>query len=168
MLDIVNLKNQLDYDPITGVFRWKQSGRGRRPSLIAGSIKTKGSSTVRRIVLDQQEYTAGQLAWAFMTGEFPEFIIDHIDQDPLNDAWSNLRRGDQCVDQRNQRKSQRNKTGLVGVKWHKTSKMYHAFIGTGGQQEYLGSAKHIFEAACLRKRAEQVHGYSPLHGQTRD
>ncbi|MCG7552091.1 HNH endonuclease [Pseudoalteromonas sp. Of11M-6] len=166
MLNITKLRNQLDYNPETGVFKWRETGSGRRKDLVAGCVKSKRNdrNVWCRIVFDGQEYTSGQLAWALMTGEFPDFIIDHIDQDPLNDKWSNLRRGDACVDQRNNKKSIRNKTGVVGVKFHKTSSKYHAFIGAGGKQKYLGSSDDFFEAVCMRKRAEIEYKYSPNHG----
>ena len=166
MLNITSLRNQLTYDPLTGGFKWKESGSGRRKDLIAGTIKKQSGSkdSFRRITFEQQEYTSGQLAWSFMMGTFPDFIIDHIDQDALNDKWVNLRRGDRCIDQRNHKKSCRNTTGIVGVKWHITSSKYHAFIGIGGKQKYLGSSADFFEAVCLRKRAEVEYNYSPNHG----
>lgn len=164
MLNITKLRNQLSYNPDTGLFKWPESGSGRRSDLVAGCVKEKGNNVWRRIVFDQQEYTSGQLAWALMEGVLPDFIIDHIDQDPLNDQWINLRRGDKCIVQRNLKKSSRNKTGITGVKWHKTSSKFHAFIGIGGKQKYLGSSADFFEVVCIRKKAEIEYNYSPKHG----
>jgi hypothetical protein len=164
VLNIPKLRNQLSYSPETGEFKWLTSGSGRKMNVAAGCVKRKGNNIWRRITFDQQEYTSGQLAWALMESEFPKFIIDHIDQDPLNDKWENLRRGDKSIDQRNQKKSKRNTTGIVGVKWHKTSSKFHAFIGVGGKQKYLGSSADFFEAVVLRKKAEIEHNYSPKHG----
>jgi hypothetical protein len=164
LLNVAKLSNQLKYCPEAGVFAWKESGKGRRSNLIAGCVKNKGGNIWRRIVFDQQEYTSGQLAWALMKGELPSFIVDHIDGDPLNDKWLNLRKGANGVDQRNSKKSRRNKTGITGVKWHKTSSKYHAFIGVNGKQKYLGSSKDFLEAVCIRKRAEIEYNYSPRHG----
>ena len=63
MLNITKLRNQLSYDPDTGLFKWLESGSGRRSDLVAGCVKEKGNNVWRRIVFDQQEYTSGQLAW---------------------------------------------------------------------------------------------------------
>lgn len=167
MLNITKLRNQLSYDPETGVFKWLVSGSGRKMNVAAGCIrKQKHNNIWRKITFDQQDYTSAQLAWVLMKSEFPTFIIDHIDQDSLNDKWVNLRRGDSCIVQRNQKKSTRNTTGIVGVKWHKTSSKYHAFIGAGGtgKQKYLGSSSDFFEAVCIRKKAEIEYNYSPKHG----
>ena len=165
-INIPSLKNQLNYDPDSGIFNWKEKGSGRRANLVAGSLKDgrDGKNKWRRIVFEAQEYTSGQIAWALMKGEFPDFIVDHIDQNPLNDKWINLRRGDNFVSQRNQRKSSNNKTGITGVKWVANQGIYHAIIGIGGKQQYLGCSADFFEICCVRKKAEFQYNYSPLHG----
>ena len=76
----------------------------------------------------------------------------------------NLMRGDKCIVQRNLKKRSRIKTGITGVKLHKTSLKYHAFIGVGGKQKYLGSSADFFEVVCIRKKAEIEYNYSPKHG----
>ncbi len=165
-MNIVKLRNQLNYNPNTGEFKWRESGSGRRKNLIAGCVKKKGLSIWRRIVFDQQEYTSGQVAWSVMMGEFPKFIIDHKDGDALNDKWANLRRGDECIDQRNARIQERNKTGCTGVRLN--NGYYLANIGDGsGKQKYLGCSKDLFEAICIRKSAELAIGYSQRHGTPR-
>jgi hypothetical protein len=165
-INMVKLKNQLYYDPETGVFKWRESGSGRRKNLIAGCVKKKGLNACRRIVFDQKEYTCGQLAWCLMKGEFPNFIIDHKDGDSLNDKWTNLRRGDDCIDQRNAFRQVRNKTGCTGVRLN--NGYYLAYIGNGsGRQKYLGCSKDLFEAICIRKAAEVGLNYSILHGTDR-
>lgn len=85
MLDVVAIKSQLNYDSETGIFKWKEKGRGRRGNLIAGCIRTKGNNVWRKIVFQGENFTSGQIAWSIMTGVFPAFVIDHIDGDPLND-----------------------------------------------------------------------------------
>lgn len=165
MKNISKIINQIAYDPLTGIFKWKESGKGRRKDLIAGCVKQKGNNIWRRIVIDGQEYTSGQLAWIIMKGEIPEFIIDHIDGNPLNDKWENIRRGDNSIDQRNAKLNRRNRTGVAGVKFMPKENQYHAFIGTGKDgQKYLGCSKDFFEAVCLRKSAENKLGYSYRHG----
>ncbi|EGQ9298919.1 hypothetical protein E4T16_15230 [Vibrio parahaemolyticus] len=159
---VTKIRNQLTYDPDSGIIQWKESGRGRRANLVAGCVKRKKGNVWRRIVIDGKEYTSGQIAWSIMTGHFPDFIIDHKDGDSLNDKWSNLRRGDNCVAQRNLARSRRNKTGVTGVK--QSNGYFVAYIGVGKKQKYLGSTSDFFEAVCLRKRAEKQYNYSPRHG----
>lgn len=158
------MRNQLTYNPETGVLNWKESGSGRRSNLVAGTIKRKkvGDNTHRSVTLDGVAYTAAQVAWTIQTGEFPTFIIDHKDGNPLNDRWDNLRRGDGGVDQRNCRMNRRNSTGVNGVRLN--NGYYLAYIGDNGRQKYLGCSADFFEAVCIRKRAELQYNYSPRHG----
>ncbi|CAH7419396.1 putative HNH endonuclease [Vibrio chagasii] len=162
-MDLVNrIKSQLSYCPETGQIKWKQSGTGRRNNLIAGNKRTHNGYTWNRIAFEGKEYTAAQIAWVIMNGEIPAFIINHKDGDSTNDTWSNLQRGDNCITQRNQRKSSRNKTGITGVRLN--NGYYLAYIGSGNGQEYLGCRSNLFDAACLRKSAEAKLGYSARHG----
>lgn len=161
---VTKIRNQLTYNPDTGELHWKENGSGRRSNLVAGSIKyTRGGhNVIRRIVLDGVDYTSAQVAWTIQEGEFPAFIIDRIDGDPLNDRWTNLRRGDGGVIQRNCRMSRRITTGVTGVRLN--NGYYPAYIGDNGKQKYLGCSADFFEAVCIRKRAELDYNYSPRHG----
>ena len=54
----------------------------------AGEI---GSDGYLHIEIDGQDCLAHNLAWLYMTGEWPPGEIEHIDGDKLNNAWANLR-----------------------------------------------------------------------------
>ena len=158
---VTKMRNQLKYTPDTGELHWKESGSGRRANLLAGSERSERKE-VRRIAIDGVNYTTAQVAWTIQTGEFPTFVIDHEDGDPLNDRWANLRRGDGGVDQRNCKMNRRNSTGVNGVRLN--NGYYLAYIGDNGKQKYLGCSADFFEAVCIRKRAELQYNYSPRHG----
>src|SRR5215475_15293516 len=86
------LKEVLDYDPDTGVFRWKQrSAQGVRINDVAGSIhRTEGKHRdYVRINVDAKHYLGHHLAWLWAYGRFPK-EIDHIDRDGTNNRLSNL------------------------------------------------------------------------------
>ena len=42
-------------------------------------------------MLDRKSYRAHRLIWKWMTGDDPEREIDHINQDPYDNRWENLR-----------------------------------------------------------------------------
>lgn len=158
------IRNELDYDPNTGVIKWKRYSRGRRKDLIAGNVRTVNGYKYRRIHIGKYEITATRVAWFLYTGMLPNFIIDVIDGNALNLKWDNLRRGDGNVDRRNLKLGVRNRSGVLGV--HVRNGRYYTYIGAGNRLEYLGVSSHLFEAACLRKSAERRLGYSLNHGRT--
>jgi hypothetical protein len=86
---IERLRQVLAYEPDTGVIRWKiTSGRavaGRE----AGCLDK--SSGYIRVRIDGFPIMAHHVAFALMTGRWPELIIDHIRGKEAGNAWGNLR-----------------------------------------------------------------------------
>lgn len=82
------LKELLDYDPVTGVFRWRVDRYRVQRGDFAGCVDSHGRNVIR---LMQRNYRAYRLAWLWMTGSWPTDEIDHRDLNSSNDAWSNLR-----------------------------------------------------------------------------
>lgn len=94
------LRNLLNYDPVTGEFRWKPRPRemfnsdrayaawfARFPGKIAGNTP---AGDYGRINIGGRIYHTHRLAWLHHYGELPA-EIDHIDGDRANNAISNLR-----------------------------------------------------------------------------
>src|SRR5262249_3674854 len=88
-LTYARLREVLDYDPETGVFRWRVC-RGPRAS---GSMAGCPNSDHRiYIKIDGQNYLASPLAYLWMTGTLPDDQqVDHINRDPSDNRWINLR-----------------------------------------------------------------------------
>lgn len=166
MLTAIYVRNQLRYDLETGEFHWRESGKGRKIGRRAGCVRSKAGQKWRKIVVNGVEFTSGKLAWLYVTGLSPDFIVDHLDGNSLNDAWGNLRDGSECVTQRNQSLNARNISGLPGVRWIAKSERFKVTIGDGSAYgaRYLGWTTDLFEACCLRKRAELELEYGPAHG----
>lgn len=81
------LKALLDYNPETGIFRWRVA-RGRQPKgAVAGLLK----DSIRFVRLEGVTYPAHRLAWLWMTGTWPKNRLLHRDGTPGNNAWGNLR-----------------------------------------------------------------------------
>src|SRR5512139_2698278 len=129
----------LDYDPQTGIFRWKCKRFGVTVGAVAG-VRQRYT----RIKIDYKMYPAHHLAWLLMAGEMPSHQIDHVDLDKHNNAWSNLRATTPSLNAANQRAKRTNKCGLKGVclqagKWN-------AFIKVNGRSRNLGTFKNKFDA----------------------
>lgn len=101
MLTGTRLESCLHYDPDAGLFTWinPPNHNSRLKGHIAGCIRSDG---YRKIRIGGLDYYASRLACLWMLGRFPDEEMDHIDRDPSNDQWSNLREADSSLNKRNQ------------------------------------------------------------------
>lgn len=114
MLTQARLKELLSYDPETGIFTRKLTAGGQIPGSVAGTLRKRDGYT--DIMIDNHKYLSHRLAWLYMTGEFPEEDIDHIDGTRNNHSFSNLRSVSRTTNVENQRRAQRNNAcGFLGV-----------------------------------------------------
>ena len=56
----------------------------------ADYIKVVNGQQRRFVTIDDVEYPAEQLAWLYVTGEWPKGRVLFKDGDPLNTKWENL------------------------------------------------------------------------------
>lgn len=123
----------LDYDPETGIFRWKISPRPRtKIGDVAGAI----DRGYVRIQIDGQRYDGHVLAWFYIYGEVA--LVDHKDRCKANNKLVNLREADQS--QNNHNRAAYNKLGVKGV-YQSCNKFYSRIAGI-----YLGSFDSIEKA----------------------
>lgn len=140
ILCVQRLQEVLDYEPDTGVFRWKIAvGRwGRiKPGTVTGSPDANGHL---RIQVDGRLYYAHRLAWLYMTGHWPDGDIDHRDGMPSNNRWANLRDVPHQVNAENRRRAHKNKpSGLpMGVSIDRRDGAFRADITVNGRARSLG------------------------------
>jgi len=76
------------YDPDTGRFIWQNSVRRGWNGKVAGSLCTGGYI---QIIIDGHPYRANRLAWLYMTGEWPQWEVDHKNRIKTDNSWDNLR-----------------------------------------------------------------------------
>jgi hypothetical protein len=94
-----------------------------------------------------------------MTGKWPK-EIDHIDGDPLNNKWSNLR---EATRSQNNANKVGIAGGLKGASFHKASGLWRADIKKG--LGYFHTAQEAHEAYVVA--AKKLHGEF-CHGSLRD
>lgn len=147
----------LAYDPISGSLCWKFSrGRLAKAGNIAGTI-IQGR---RYVKVCGRMHLSHRLIFAIVTGRFPMEEIDHIDGNPLNNAWANLRECSRSQNGQNRRVSKANKSGLLGVSKHGTA--WQATICVDKVYRHLGRFKTAEEAhAAYVDAKRRLHSFNP-------
>jgi len=134
----------LNYDPETGLFRWKTKSGRQAVGSIAGSKHNLGYISIS---INKKRYYAHRLAFLCMTGKFPENVVDHINGIKDDNRWSNLLACTQSKNMENRKCHQVNsKTKLIGSSRHQSGK-FIAQITRNGVHKYIG----IYDTA------EQAH-----------
>lgn len=152
------VRELLDYDPETGLLRW----RAQRCNVAAGSVAgSPAPAGAVRIGIDGVIYLAHRLAWLYVNGEWPKMCIDHINGDPKDNRIANLRDVRIQVNSQNRRKPRRiNNTGLIGAAWDERRGHYIARIRDSERQRtrYIGSFATAEEAHAAYVQAKrQMH-----------
>ncbi|TES59157.1 HNH endonuclease [Pseudomonas syringae group genomosp. 3] len=156
------LKQVLRYSPIVGVFEWRIAGRKIRPGYLAGAVVGTGYV---RITIDRVPYPGHQLAWLYMTGEWPEEQIDHRDGDRSNNAFKNLRLATEAQNSWNSKKKKNNTSGVKGVFFCNTTKKWVASFRMNGKMVYRKFFATMDEASiAIRSAREQLQGEFANHG----
>jgi hypothetical protein len=108
------VRHLLDYDPLTGILRWRDSPRRNvKKGDIAGWVE-RGR---RRIGIYNRNFHAGNIAWLHFYGEWPKFEVDHRNRDPLDNSIANLRDVPAALNCQNQGMKKTNTSGFKGVTW---------------------------------------------------
>lgn len=164
MLTQVELKELLDYSPITGKFTWKISTGRVSKGMEAGRINP-GNGYID-IGIKGRMHLAHRLAWLYITGDWPKACIDHVDSNRKNNAFSNLREATYTENNYNAVKREDNTSGVKGIYWHAKRKKWTARTMVNGKRHHIGYFDELIEAtqAIQEFRAIQ-HGAFCNHGK---
>lgn len=87
----------------------------------------------------------------------PGDIIDHADQNGLNNQRSNLRFATASQNSMNGPKRSRNTSGYIGVSWDKAREKWEAHIKIDKRKKMLGRFDSAEDAAIVRDQAARIH-----------
>lgn len=149
------IRDHLRYEPDTGKFYWIKSRQRIRIGDEAGSL-FGGYIHIR---YRGKRYRAHRLAFLFMDGELPDSTldVDHINGDPSDNRWCNLRLATRSQNLRNQRA--KGSIKLKGVSLIRKSNRFTAQIGLDGKKKHIGCFSTAEEAhAAYRSVAIELHG----------
>lgn len=142
------LKSILTYDPASGIFTWVRDKGKAKIGKVAGSQHRLGYIMIG---IDRVRHYAHRLAFLYMEGSIPD-LVDHIDQNPANNAWNNLRPASKALNAINSKRRSTNRSGATGVSWHRIGGKWQAHCG----RRYLGlfSTKELAREAYLAASRE--------------
>lgn len=154
------LKELLEYDPSTGIFKWRNFGPGVRYNREAGTLTNKGYVVIG---IDNERYLANRLAFLYMTGSWPEHEAEHEDRNPANNTWINLRDATHAENLSNTTIRNDNTSGVKGVTWDKQKNKWKVQVGPAGKRVSkhfvaLEDAKAFYAA-----KAEEIFGQFSAH-----
>lgn len=156
------LRQCFDYDLETGALTWRERPREhfvrvrvwlRCNTLFAG--KSAGTLDIlgyRVVLIHQASYKVHRVVWKMVTDEEPPVTIDHVNGDPADNRWINLRAATSLQQNGNQRLSRANKSGYRGVSLYKPGK-WKAKLG----RHHLGYFYTPEEAALVYNAAAHRH-----------
>lgn len=156
MLTAKQARNELDYDPETGVLRWKTRSRGRKIGDVAG---TACVGRYRQIKVLNRRYPSHRVIWLIVHGEWPVGQIDHINRCPSDNRICNLRDVTQAKNKANKGMLSNNTLGFKGIARNYGRKPWKAQIWHGGSI-HLGSFDTREEA-----HAAYLNAYREIHGE---
>ena len=119
----------------------------------------------RRIKFKGAKYYTHRVVWFLVTKEQPPLILDHINNNRLDNRIENLREVTINQNAHNRSMNSNNKSGVKGVCWSTTTNKWVVYIKTGGKQRTLGSYVNLEDAAEASQIARKtLHGEFANHG----
>lgn len=174
------LKSILRYEPETGHLYWRArkeayfSDRGRGAAVNCRLWNSKLADKRAFTCAHPHGYLTGRIfgeswlahriIWKMMTETEP-MDIDHINGNPSDNRWANLRSVSASENNRNFPLPSNNTSGVIGVHWCNIRQKWYARIHVTGRTICLGYFDSLDEAKDARKSAEQRHGFHVNHGR---
>lgn len=158
LITLERLRELLSYDAETGVFTWS----GHSGSAKAGDIAGTQCDGYTKIQIEGRLYRGHRLAWFYVTGKWPEKHLDHRDGVRSNNRWANLRPASPAENHQNRSVQKNNKSGFLGVNWHRGEGKWRASIQSRGRRTYLGyfATAEAAHEAYLKAKAD-LHEFQP-------
>lgn len=138
----------------------RDTNRGKKINDKVGlSTKKTGHQNVFLYIDGKQKgFVLSRIIWFLTTGEYPIFEIDHIDRNPKNNKFSNLRLANRSENNCNKR-GKINRLGLKGTYQDIRTGKWHCQIQKNGKVHGRYGFNTTYEAYAVRMElAKQLHG----------
>lgn len=155
------IREILDYNAATGVFRWRvDMSSNIKAGMTTGSRTKKGYLLIRA---ERRTYLAHRLAWFWMTGRWPKEQIDHRNRKKDDNRWDNLREATNSENHLNRGPNSNNTSGFKGVSLNSKIGKYEAYLTVHGQRRFLGY--HDTPELAHAAYASEISRVSPAFGR---
>jgi hypothetical protein len=154
------LHNLIFYNPITGECKWRWRNKEyfkRYQDYLSWNnkyayklINNINGTGYKRATLFYKQYSLHRLIWLYIYGEWPDNLIDHIDQNKLNNKISNLRIADKRINSLNSKLHITNTSGIRGMSFNNKINKWRAYYN----QKHLGLFDNVEDAIKARKNYE--------------
>jgi len=157
----VDVRALFDYDAENGWLIRKRTRAGNPWNKPTGHKPThKGYGQVK---IDGKMYLTHRLIWLWYYGTWPQYFVDHIDRNPMNNRIENLedKKNEENLHNTGIRKT--NTSGFSGVTWINRDKRFQVKIRFGkGRRKHIGYYKTLDDAILAAKKAKiEYHPSSP-------
>ena len=129
------IKTKFTYDPETGFLYFLNHKFKKLSGTRAGWLDK--STGYYRISIDRKKFYIHQIAWFYMTGEFP-LEVDHRNRVKTDNRWDNLRLGSHAQNMANCELRSSNKTGFRGVSKDPRRDKWRARVFRNSKEIWLG------------------------------
>lgn len=157
MLEYKDVLDWLDYDYCSGKFTWIKDIRRGMAGKEAGCVRPDGRRVIR---FKGTLYYASHLAWLMSRMHWPQYEIDHIDGNPSNDAFDNLRDVPGVVNSRNQS----SRAWDCNV-YQTPDGMWGCYVLVGRKKIRLGKFTTVEEAVAARREAQEAMHFHTNHAR---
>lgn len=157
----VYLKECLEYDHKLGTFSWKhrkdmsKQWNGRFSGKAAFNTTNKVGYKVGTI--NSKKLLAHRVAWAIHYGEWPEYLIDHIDGNPINNRINNLRNASKSTNGMNRGAQRNNESGVKGVYYDTSRGKWVAQLSSNGKRVLMRRFDSMDDAIKAHQAASSVY-----------
>jgi hypothetical protein len=148
-----NLLQEL-FDYKDGELSWKKSRGNAKAGQVAGHLNEKIG--YYRLTLFKKVYMVHRIIFMYHNGYMPE-IVDHADNNKLNNRIENLRQADRSKNMLNSKLHKTNISGVKNVHWSKSDKNWIVMVRKNKERKYLGSYKDLELADLVAQEARNLY-----------
>lgn len=162
-------REYFSYDAKSGELRWRKTdNRKIAIGALAGCPEPSAGGRIK-VGFRYRKIRAHIIIWAYQMGKWPTKEVDHINHDPSDNRWSNLREATKAENMWNMRTPKRNKSGSKGVFYDRRYR--HPWLAKirANNKIYTIGRFDTKKAAtdAYQKASRKLHGKFSIHNQIR-